>query len=553
MTYCNPVNLDYRFQAEGWAKECLREAADPSVVRYGGEYWLFASKSGGYWHSRDMKNWDFTASRALPVEDYAPDVSVIDGSVFCTASRLDRPCPIFRSRNPRGDEWERVSEPLPFWDPALFQDDDRRVYLYWGCSSREPIYGVEMDRETMRPLGERLPLIAADPGNHGWERSGEDNTSSKAPWIEGAWMTKAGGVYYLQYAGPGTEFNIYADGVYTSNSPLGPFEYAAHNPFSLKPRGFIKGAGHGSTFADDYGNLWHVSTMIICVKHKFERRVGLFPAGIDRDGLMFCNTAFGDWPVRLADKRWDSMTDPFAGMMLLSYGAGTAASSCLECHAPSLAVDEDIRTYWAADPGDAEPELEIDLGDTCEVRAVQVNFAEHACLQYERNGVGLAHRYRLSASAEGAGWNTVCDKSENRFDVPHDYVELEPAVKARRLRLSILHMPGKGSAAVSGLRVFGTAPGKAPPAVREVSARRDPADERNAFVRWRENREATGYHVFWGIAPDKLYNSVIVYGENENEVEIRSLNRGTDYYCAVEPFNRSGRGELTAVRPAART
>ena len=31
-----------------------REAADPTMVVYKGEYYLFASKSGGYFHSTDL-------------------------------------------------------------------------------------------------------------------------------------------------------------------------------------------------------------------------------------------------------------------------------------------------------------------------------------------------------------------------------------------------------------------------------------------------------------------------------------------------------------------
>lgn len=116
------------------------------------------------------------------------------------------------------------------------------------------------------------------------------------PYIEGAFMTKHNGTYYLQYACPGTQYNTYADGVYTSKSPLGPFTLQASNPFSAKPGGFMTGAGHGSTIADKYGNYWHASTMRISVNHDFERRVGLFPAGFDADGVLYCNQNFADYP-----------------------------------------------------------------------------------------------------------------------------------------------------------------------------------------------------------------------------------------------------------------
>ena len=60
-------------------------------------------------------------------------------------------------------------------------------------------------------------------------------------YIEGPWMTKHNNKYYLQYGAPGTEFNVYADGVYVSDHPLGPFEYAPNNPISFKPGGLRNG------------------------------------------------------------------------------------------------------------------------------------------------------------------------------------------------------------------------------------------------------------------------------------------------------------------------
>ena len=67
-TYCNPLDLDYRFQLD---EPTRREAADPAVVYFDHEYWLFASKSGGYWHSPDFSHWVFVAGTNLPIEDYA--------------------------------------------------------------------------------------------------------------------------------------------------------------------------------------------------------------------------------------------------------------------------------------------------------------------------------------------------------------------------------------------------------------------------------------------------------------------------------------------------
>ena len=108
------------------------------------------------------------------------------------------------------------------------------------------------------------------------------------PWIEGPYMTKYKGKYYLQYAATGTEYEIYADGVYVSDKPLGPFTYCPNNPFSAKTNGFYNGAGHGSTLQDVYGNWWHATTMVGGTTET-ARKTGLFPLGFDEDGIMYCN------------------------------------------------------------------------------------------------------------------------------------------------------------------------------------------------------------------------------------------------------------------------
>ena len=101
---------------------------------------------------------------------------------------------------------------------------------------------------------------------------------SGIPYIEGAWMDKHCGKYYLQYACPGTQFNTYSEGVYVSDSPLGPFTLAENNLYSYKLGGFLPGAGHGSTMQDDRGNWWHTTTMRVSMNHDFERRVGTVAA-----------------------------------------------------------------------------------------------------------------------------------------------------------------------------------------------------------------------------------------------------------------------------------
>jgi hypothetical protein len=546
-TYCNPMDLDYRFQIRGWSDSCLREAADPSVVFYCDRYWLFASKSGGYWHSADLLAWTFVPTRVLPPEDYAPDVRVIDDAIWFTASRHGVPTPIYRSRAPEKDEWELLGEVPAHWDPNMFQDDDGRVYLYGGCSNERPIWGVEIDPVTLKDRGERRALIHGNTAARGWERFGENNIGDEAPWIEGAWMTKHAGRYYLQYAAPGTTFNTYADGVCVGDAPLGPFTHAAHNPFSFKPGGFITAAGHGSTFQDRHGNWWHISTMRITVRHKFERRLGLFPAGFDQDGVLFCNTVFADYPTRVPAGPWDPWRDPFAGWMLLSYRKPVTASSALPDHPATQAVDEEIRTYWAAATREPGQWLQTDLGGACRIHAIQVNFTEHDCDQYEREGEPLRHGFRLEASRDGIAWQPVADREHSRADTPHAYVEFDAPLDARFVRLTILHMPGKGFPAVSGLRVFGHGGGKAPAAVAGLSAARRANDPRTADIAWKPVVGADGYIVHWGIAPDKLYTCWHVL--DACQLELNALTAGIPVWTAIEAFNANGRSPLSRAIP----
>ena len=151
---CNPLDLPYRVQnlSLGHRRWVSREAADPSVVPFEGRYYLFASMSLGFWHSDDLVDWTFVPTPTLPNYDYAPDVRVVDGALVVCASRRGKPCNFFRTTDPLNGMWEEIPGTFPFWDPNLFQDDDGRLYLYWGCSAKTPILGVELDRTSFQPF-----------------------------------------------------------------------------------------------------------------------------------------------------------------------------------------------------------------------------------------------------------------------------------------------------------------------------------------------------------------------------------------------------------------
>ena len=547
-TFANPINIEYRFMTDLPSR---REAADPVIVLFGNEYYLFASKSGGYWHSTDLVDWTFVRPTGLPIEAYAPAVMVWDGALYYTACNIG----LYRSRDPRQGKWELIGKPFDVGDPDLFADDDGRVYLYYGLSYNGAISGMELDpKNQFRRIGEPFVCFRANYAQHGWERRGDENlgamtgsTFQEGPWIEGAWMTKHGGTYYLQYAAPGTESRTYADGVYTAPTPRGPFTYAAYSPFSHKPTGFITSAGHSATFADKQGHYWHVATMRISVKHRFERRLGIFPAEFDNAGQLHVNTLFGDYPQLVPSERKDGGVAIQPGWMLLSYGKRAKASSSRDGLPPENAFDEDIRTYWSARTADAGEWLSVDLGKRCRIDAVQVNFAEHESTALAGTA-GLYHQYRLESSVDGKTWETLADRTGNRKDVPHDYIQLPAPATAQHVRITNVHMPGGGPFSIRDLRIFGSGGSVRPARAPRFEAHRDASDARNAVVRWEILPDAEGYIVRYGTAPGKLYHNLEIRGQKE--IVLHDLNTDAGYSFAVDAFNDSGR--TLGVPPLAR-
>lgn len=555
-TYCNPLNLDYAFKPSRHLyygmDESHRSTADPAVVNYKGKIYLFSTNQQGYWWTADLDRWhyvrhSFKVNRSND-DVCAPGAWAWGDTLLFMPSHMDRDnIPLYMSTDPEHGVWTTLVDSFPqvhAWDPAFFKDDDGKAYLYWGASNTYPLYVTELDpAHRYVPKGKVTELIRLHPDQHGWERFGENNADTTInPYMEGAWMTKHKGKYYLQYAAPGTEFNIYADGVYTANNPTGPFTYQQHNPMSLKAGGFVTGAGHGSTFPDRYGNYWHIGTVCNWIKYKFERRLALWPAGFDREGVLYTNTSFGDYPHYLPSSMRDHRKTTFTGWMLLSYRKKTSASSTLPKYPVENATDENIRTYWSAASNRPGEFLQIDLGKTCTLRAIQVNYADEDAHVFDKQDT-IYHQYRIWQSRDGRNWTLLLDKSRNKTDVPHDYVALKKPARARYLKLENVHMAA-GKFAIAGFRVFGKADGPAPAMPTQFKAVRQ-ADQRDADFSWKAVPGAYAYQLYYGTAPDKLYHCIMVHGQNQ--YHCRGLDKGTPYFAAVEALSEQGVSKRSAV------
>ncbi len=599
---CNPMNMEYRYQflrnrdntGTNPPYTVFRESADPSLILFKGKYYLFPSMSGGFYTSEDLVGWTFWPFRQeFPVYDYAPDVHEVDGQLYVCASKMGEICDFYRSPDPCTTLFEKVEGIFDFWDPAMFRDDDGRIYLYWGCSNVTPIWGVELDKKTMKPIGEKQVMFDSDDAHRGYERFGENHIHPLTeadiwaridmmlqyappeqkeafkdvpyeeqrkimwghlggfrPYIEGAWMTKIDGKYYLQYAIPGTECNVYGDGCYVADAPLGPYTPCKNNPYSYRPGGFMPAAGHGSTLKTPDGRLWHNAAMRISTSYQFERRLGLWKVGCDSEGGLYCDQRYGDWPMDLDAPIWAKPE-----WMLLSYGKKVMVSSGIG--AENL-TNENCQTVWQADGCDGETAT-VDLGKEYDVRAIQVNFADWGLKRqlpagespnvgyYEERWIDMAvqpTQWKLEGSLDGETWFLLADKWNAETDLSHDFLVWEDGIRARLVKLTVHTLPYGQNATLSGIRVFGKAQGDNPGKPRFEAKLAGPMD---MDVSW-ESENATGAVISWGYAPDKLWHSYMVFGKTTQR--IGALVEGEPVYVTVEAFNENGitEGDVKEVR-----
>lgn len=560
-TYCNPVDLDYgytpipNFSTQGRH----RATADPVIVNFRDKYFLFSTNQWGYWWSEDMAHWNFIPRKFLmPYHDVydelcAPGVFVMKDELYVIGSTHGKTFPIWKSDNPTEDDWEIAVDSLKVgaWDPGLLYDEEQdRLFLYWGSSNEYPLFGTELDTETFQSDGYVKPLMSLHPEDHGWERFGEynDNTFLQ-PFMEGASVDKHNGKYYLQYAAPGTEFSGYANGVYVSDNPLSGFKYQKHNPFSYKPGGFARGAGHGASYQDNFGNWWHVATIVLGQKNNFERRLGIWPAGFDKDDVMYSNTAYGDYPTYLPKENADHLKGLFTGWMLLNYNKPVKVSSTLGGYHANNAVNEDMQSYWSAKSGEKGEWFQTDLGEISTINAIQINYADQDVGdEFLGKSEGVFHQYIIYSSNDGQTWKPLIDKSKNKTDVPHDYIELEEPAEARFLKIENITMP-TGKFALSGFRVFGNGNGPRPEVVEEfIVLRASPekyGERRSSWLKWEMNDLADGYVIYFGKSKDKLYGSIMVYGDNE--YYFTGMDRTDAYYFQIEAFNNNGISERSEI------
>lgn len=199
---------------------------------------------------------------------FAPDCVYHDGAYhlfFCTSADGEG---VARSPSPVGP----FTDPVPVVgahgdaiDPAVFVDDDRQAYLYWG---------------QFHARGARLrpDLAAIEPGTLKTHLI----TEAEHGFHEGASVRKRNGVYYLVYSDI-SRGRPTALGYATSDGPLGPFvrrgiivDNAGCDPETWN--------NHGSI--EEWNGGWYVFYHRSSQASRYNRRLCIEPITFNQDGTI---------------------------------------------------------------------------------------------------------------------------------------------------------------------------------------------------------------------------------------------------------------------------
>lgn len=290
--------------------------------------------------------------------------------------------------------------------------------------------------------------------------------------------------------------------------------------------------------------------MQISVTNPYERRLGIWRAGFDEDGELYCDQRFGDWPVAMEDLNTPFKNPPF---WLLSYRKPVTASSIKEGTNCEAITDENAKTVWQAEERSAGEWIMIDLEEEMDVRAIQINFADHQWSRMlpegkfaDKNGRYIEEkemhlRWYLEAGTDGEIFEKIWDCSNTDTDLCHDFKVWEEGKNIRFLKLTILEMPYGQPACLSGLRVFGHGEKELPKTPVFCAKRIGNLDMEVSI----ETQGAVGYQILWGNAPDKLYHSFTIYEPENGKIcqRIGALIEGCEYFVRVDAFNESGIAE----------
>ncbi|MDQ3181033.1 MAG: family 43 glycosylhydrolase, partial [Acidobacteriota bacterium] len=241
---------------------------DPSVIRVGKDFYATATSSE--WspefpilHSRDLVNWEvvgnvFPVRPAWSVGNYwAPEIWQENGKIyiFYVARKKDGPLciAVATADKPTGPFIDRGAlecQEAGSIDAFPIRDENGKLFVVWkedgnSVGKPTPLWAQELDVKTYKLTGAKHEILRNDPNS--WE----------ANLVEGAYIVRRNGWFYMFYAGNaccGRECN-YAVGLARSKTLLGKWEKNPANPI-LRGNDSWKCPGHGTLVTDENGKDW---------------------------------------------------------------------------------------------------------------------------------------------------------------------------------------------------------------------------------------------------------------------------------------------------------
>lgn len=456
--YCNPLPMPV---GQGG-----NASGDVTVLRDNGKYYMFCT-GGGAWVSEDMVNWDFHAVQHVPV---APDVVKYNGRYYMSGNDS----PLYVADNPLGPyeiqgEWKNTGSVEEGWNGAfdthIFIDDDNKPYLFWPGRGISGIYGVELDPDDLsRFKSKPVHLFSFNPG-HKWECYGEMNEYPGVAWIEGPWVIKRNGTYYIEYSASGTQWKTYAEGYYTSKNPLGPYEYAPNNPLLRKTEGLVTGTAHGSIVQGPDDEWWQFYTIVLS-NPPGGRRIGMDRVVFDDNGYMSVEVT--DSPQKAPASARECKSVPVTINKIKAMNALSKVSSEQPGFYGAYAVDNYSGTVWKPSEDDRTPSIMVELSPATRFDVVQLFTVDGMRVLFGggrgfgRSFTAPVYQYKLEVSQDGETFTTVVDRTENKLAKDTVFDEFEP-VECRFVKLTVTGWPDNTPLSIIDFTVFGY-PSKALPA-----------------------------------------------------------------------------------------
>lgn len=459
-TYCNPIPLpDYPLGKSFFAnqtKKSYRETADPTVIYHNGKWYMYPSCKMAY-VSDDYITWKYVDIKPSDI-GYAPTVVEHNGKFLLAATHCED---LYISDSPLGPfecigKFKDINgEVVSLFDIMLFSDDDGSLYVYGGdAKMHRSIVGAQLDSENMlqmiTPIKE---LVKFDPNNK-WMCHGEWNQNKGSSYIEGPYMYKKNGVYYLTFCAPGTQYSSYCMFAYRSASPLEGFVPQKNNPFLAKRYGIVRGPGHGCIVEGPNDTIWAFYTCTLCYEHMFERRIGMDCVSINEDGELCVNnvTEIPQWQPGFKPNQHISND---AGLLPLTFRENTYASSCVYGREAIYATDDSMLTWWEPSKQDTNPTLTVDFSENAvySISSMRVIWRDVG-MDIGNNILPGAIQYIVEAYNEKQEWECVLDMSNNQCDMTIDYRKLKE-INATKVRITVKGAPKGIIPGIISFCVFG--------------------------------------------------------------------------------------------------